>query len=158
MVFISIFIFCYKTEFLLFTGQSYLQFLKDNLPEIKEDLPLAIRRKLTFMQDGAPPHYSLAVRNYLDTEFPNNWIGRGGPIPWPPRSPDITPMDYFIWGFWKDLVYKEPVRDINQLRERILNTAPIIREKIREMDFTEGLVRRLEECTNVNGGYFEPRL
>ena len=44
----------------------------------------------------------------LDATFPNRWIRRDGPTPWPPRSPDITPLDFFIWryvtfvtfGFW----------------------------------------------------------
>ena len=48
--------------------------------------------------DGAPAHFALDVREYLDNVFPNRWIGRGGPVQWPPRSPDLTPMDFFIWG------------------------------------------------------------
>ena len=29
---------------------------------------------------------------------------RDGPIPWPPRSPGITPLDFFLWGYVKDIV------------------------------------------------------
>lgn len=50
---------------------------------------------LWFQQDGAPPHYSVAVRNYLNNTFPERWIGRRGTIEWPPRSPDLTPLDFF---------------------------------------------------------------
>jgi hypothetical protein len=67
-------------------------------------------------------------------------------------------MDYFIWGYWKQLVYKEPVQDLEQLKQRIINTADVIKEKIQEIDFTEGLVKRLTECRRQNGGYFEPFL
>ena len=35
---------------------------------------------------------------FLDATFPNRWIGRDGPTPWPPRSPDITPLDIFFYG------------------------------------------------------------
>jgi hypothetical protein len=36
------------------------------------------------------------------------WIGRGSPfIPWPPYSPDLTPMDFFIWGHLKGRLYRE---------------------------------------------------
>jgi hypothetical protein len=42
-----------------------------------------------FQQDGAPPHWSLNVRDFLDRTFPQRWIGRDGPNRWPPRSPDI---------------------------------------------------------------------
>ncbi|KAG8289720.1 hypothetical protein J6590_098624, partial [Homalodisca vitripennis] len=46
-------------------------------------------------QDGAPPHYGLHVREYLNNIFPNRLIGRRGSIEWPPRSPDLSPLDYF---------------------------------------------------------------
>lgn len=39
--------------------------------------------------------------------FPDWWIGRDGPINWPPRSPDISPLDFFLWGYVKDIVYQK---------------------------------------------------
>ena len=72
-----------------------------------------------FQQDGAPPHCALEVPDFLHETFPNKWIGRDGPIPWPPRSPDITPLDFFLWGYVKDIVYKTAVRDIVTLQQRI---------------------------------------
>jgi hypothetical protein len=128
------------------------------LPDIREELPILTNRNLVFMQDGAPPHFTNDVKNFLNEEFPRGWIGRGGPIPWPPRSPDITPMDYFIWGYWKELVYKEQINDIGHLRQRIIAAAEIIRQKLTETDVSEGLLRRLQECQRQNGGYFEPRI
>jgi len=49
---------------------------------------------IIFQQDGAPPHGSSHVHPFLDATFPNRWIGTDGPKPWPPRSPDITPLDF----------------------------------------------------------------
>ncbi|KAJ8933180.1 hypothetical protein NQ318_006474 [Aromia moschata] len=43
------------------------------------------------------------VRRYLDETF-LVWIGRGSTVPWPARSPDLTPLDFFVWGFYKTLV------------------------------------------------------
>ena len=60
---------------------------------------------IIFQQDGAPPHWGLRVRQFLDETFSDLWIGRDGPIPWPPRSPDITPLDFLLWGYVKDIVY-----------------------------------------------------
>ena len=57
-----------------------------------------------FHQDGASAHYSSRVRTYLDNKRPGNWIGRGGPVEWPPRWPDLTPCDYFLWGHLKEKV------------------------------------------------------
>ena len=41
---------------------------------------------LWFQQDGVPPNFVMTVREFLDVTFPNKWIGRRGPIKWPPRS------------------------------------------------------------------------
>ncbi|GBM38319.1 hypothetical protein AVEN_158348-1 [Araneus ventricosus] len=54
-----------------------------------------------FQQDGAPPQYGNIVREFLDTTFPQRWIGRGAVIAWPPRSPDITLLDFYFWGYVK---------------------------------------------------------
>lgn len=75
-----------------------------------------------FQQDGAPAHFAISVRRYLEEVFGDNWIGRGGPdLRWPARSPDLTPPDFFLWGVLKDFVYKDPrPRDIPSLQERIV--------------------------------------
>ena len=49
--------------------------------------------------DGGPPHYALCLRQVLNEIFDEKWIGRGGPVAWPPRSADLTSPDYFFWGF-----------------------------------------------------------
>ncbi|PNF14410.1 hypothetical protein B7P43_G01717 [Cryptotermes secundus] len=67
---------------------------------------------IIFQQDGAPPHWGLHVRGFLNETFPDRWIERGGPIPWLPRSPDITPLDFFPWGYVTDIVYRTKARDI----------------------------------------------
>lgn len=49
-----------------------------------------------WQQDGCPAHFDRIFRDHLNEVFPNRWIGRGGPIPWSPRSADITPPDFFV--------------------------------------------------------------
>jgi hypothetical protein len=53
---------------------------------------------IILQEDGASSHWGLQVRVCLDRTFPGTWIGRDGPMPWPPRSPDITPLDFFPVG------------------------------------------------------------
>ena len=79
--------------------------------------------------DGAPAHFALDVREYLNNVFPNRWIGRGGPVQWPPRSPDLTPMDFFIWGEMKCFVYEPPIDIPEELVARVAEAAAIIRER-----------------------------
>lgn len=94
-------------------GQSYLTMLSDFLwPQIS-------RRGFTFQQDGAPAHYAVAVRHWLDEKMHGHWIGRRGPHEWPPRSPDLTPCDFYLWGRLKDIVYRQRSATLNELREHI---------------------------------------
>lgn len=75
---------------------------------------------LTFQQDGAPAHSVAAVTQFLDNSFPNRWIGLRGPIVWPARSPDLTPLDFFLWGYLKSKVYATPPQSLQELRNRII--------------------------------------
>ncbi|GFT08897.1 uncharacterized protein TNCV_4104141 [Trichonephila clavipes] len=79
-------------------SHKYLVFLQEVLPELLTDVPAPIRRRMWFQQDGAPSYYARHVREHLDRTFPNRWIGHGGPVAWPPRSPDLSPLDFFLWG------------------------------------------------------------
>ena len=72
-----------------------------------------------FQQDGAPVHYALPVRKWLDDKLPNRWIGRRGPFEWPARSPDLAPCDFALWGYLKDVAYKTKCATVAELRERI---------------------------------------
>ncbi|GBN55259.1 hypothetical protein AVEN_201511-1 [Araneus ventricosus] len=67
-----------------------------------------IEFKSATQKDGALPHWNLEVRKVLDEKFPCRWIGKGAPTPWPLRSPDIAPSDFFLWGYVKNFVYEFP--------------------------------------------------
>jgi hypothetical protein len=85
-----------------------------------------VHKHFIFQQDGAPPHFHRNVTTFLDETFPGR-VGRGGPTVWPPRSPDLTPLDFFEWGlFIKDVVYSRKVRDLADLRQRIIEAVELI--------------------------------
>ncbi|KAI5738722.1 hypothetical protein M8J77_010435 [Diaphorina citri] len=102
------------------TEEVYVTFLRETLPVLLEDVPLARRRQMIYQHDGASAHFARRNREVLDQFFPGNWIGRGGPIPWPARSPDKNPIDYCVWGFIKDLIYETPVESEENLIGRIV--------------------------------------
>ncbi|EFN72314.1 hypothetical protein EAG_00021, partial [Camponotus floridanus] len=53
--------------------------------------------------------------------FEGRWIGRNGPtINWPARSPDLTPLDFFLWGKLKEEIYKEVPTTQENMRQRII--------------------------------------
>jgi hypothetical protein len=79
-----------------------------------------------FQQNQSPAHFHCEALQYLNTVLPGRWIGRafGNDQPltlWPPRSPDITPCDFFLWGYVKDGVFVPPLpRDLDDLKARII--------------------------------------
>ena len=62
----------------------------------------AVNDETLFQQDGATSHTARVSKNILNDVFPNRVISRYGAIPWPPRSPDLTPCDLFLWGVPKE--------------------------------------------------------
>lgn len=142
------------------TGVKYLELLRDHLvPALGElypnpDDPDVPNNALWYQQDGAPAHYTLAVREYLNDIFPERWIGRRGAIEWPARSPDLTPLDYFLWGYLKSKVYFSRPNTIDALKERITfelrRITPQMIQNVRAEFY-----HRLAICQEVNGTSFE---
>ncbi|GFX50979.1 uncharacterized protein TNCV_2733301 [Trichonephila clavipes] len=64
-------------------------------------------QELWFQQDGATCHTARATIDLLKDTFGDHLISRFGPVNWPPRSCDLTPLDYFLWGYVKSLVYAD---------------------------------------------------
>ncbi|GFG39802.1 hypothetical protein Cfor_10577 [Coptotermes formosanus] len=97
------------------------------LPQLQED-----SEDFIFQQDGAPPHFHFDVRAHLSANLPGCWIGRASDndspvLPWPPRSPDVTVCDFFLWGYIKDRVYVPPMpRDLAQLRQSIVGAVAAV--------------------------------
>ncbi|GFX11886.1 transposable element Tc3 transposase [Trichonephila clavipes] len=64
-------------------------------------------QELWFQQDGATCHTARDTIDLLKDTFGDRLISRFGPVNWPPRSCDLTPLDYFLWGYVKSLVYAD---------------------------------------------------
>ena len=138
-------------------GHNYLVFLQQVLPEFLEaELPLPLLFNHWFQHDGCPAHYALPVRAHLDQVYPNRWIGRGGPVAWSPRSPDLTPLDFFLWGAMENLFYATPVADIQDLQARVVMAAEEIRGTNGVFDRVRASwIERCRKCVEQNGGHFQ---
>ena len=139
------------------TGEAYLNMLRDYfVPGLRNTYEQAEFDTCYFQQDGAPPHYTLAVRNYLEEQFQGRVIGRRGNIEWPPRSPDLTPLDFFVWGYVKDMVYAKKPRTLNELRREIENVFEHLEINGRMLKTViESIPDRLQDCINAGGECFE---
>ena len=72
-----------------------------------------------FQQDGATCHTAGETITLLRETFGGRIISRNGPVNWPPRSCDLTPLDYFLWGYVKSKVYTNKPETLHQLEENI---------------------------------------
>jgi len=67
----------------------------------------------------------------------DKWIGRGVAISWPPRSLDLTQLDFFLWGYVKNLVYKVKNNDLQQLKADIRDPMAIVIHNMLQNTWTE---------------------
>jgi len=141
------------------TGNTYEAFLSNDLPGLLEDIPLMARSQMYFQHDGAPPHYTRHVTEYLNESFRNRWSGHGGPVAWAPRLPDLTPLDYYLWGHMKTLVYKTEVESRAALHDRIFGVDEHTRNHPDNVaSATQSLLMRAENYLATVGGHFEQLL
>ena len=109
-----------------------------------------------WFQYGAPPHGSLQVRQTLRQRFEDRVVALHHNVEWPPRSPDLTPLDFFLWGYLKNKVYQTPPPDLATVRRRIVDEVNLLRRKeptIRSC-FAE-MTRRVNVCIARNGSHVE---
>ena len=86
--------------------------------------------------------------------FGDRLISRFANITWPPRSPDLSICDYFLWGYLKARVYEHKPRTLDDLKEAIrVEVAQIDRAMLErvEANFQE----RLQKCINENGHHMK---
>lgn len=136
------------------TGNDYANFLRTDMSELLENVFLEQRQRMYFQHDGAPPHISLRACRVLNERYRNRWIGRGGPVHWPARSPDLTPMDFFLWGTIKQYVYRERIDNREELEGRVIEAFAIVTpEMLRNAQ--QSLLQRARLCIQCDGGHFE---
>lgn len=139
------------------SGSSYLAMLTDFLLPVIRRMTLTQRTLLWFQQDGAPAHYAQQVRHFLDLHFYGQWIGRGSTIEWPPRSPDLTPLDFFLWGHLKRTVYINRPNTLSELKASIVDSiSAISKETLQKVQ--ESCLKRMLMCKQQGGGHFEQLL
>ncbi|GFX59477.1 DUF4817 domain-containing protein [Trichonephila clavipes] len=89
-------------------------------------------QELWFQQDGAACHTARATIDLLKDTLGDRLISRFGPVNWPPRSCDLTPLDYFLWGYVKSLVYADKPQTLDHLEDNIRRVIADIRPQMLE--------------------------
>lgn len=104
-----------------------------------------------FQQDGATAHTSHTTMNALEEFFGNRIISKNL---WPPRSPDLSPADFYLWGYLKERVYSNNPQTLEALQhniENVINTiTPATLKRV-----SASLRTRVSVCMLENGGHFQ---
>ena len=86
-----------------------------------------------FQQDSAPAHGACETIKLLQRETPA-FIS---PDLWPPNSPDLNPVNYKICGVMRDRVYQKKVKDVNELRERLVEVWARMQQNVIDDDIDQ---------------------
>ena len=106
-----------------------------------------------FQQDGATSHTAHATIDLLKTKFCEHVISRNGPVKWPARSCDLSPLDYFLYAMlnlWS--IYTNKPATLQELRANIEREIVAIRAELCEK-VVENWIQRLDFCKRARGGY-----
>lgn len=144
------------------TGEVYLNMINEQIvPEMMEAFDFNIFGDVLFeeqwwFQDGAGAHRRRDVMERLVQLFGNKVVALNRDVEWPARSPDLTPCDFFLWGYIKSKVYMTPPPDILALRERILNEFRVLKMDPAMVIRAVGCMQtRANTCIERNGGHVE---
>lgn len=134
----------------------YLDILEQFVLPFLNTLEPEVRNNMFWQQDGCPAHCTALVRQWLNDHFGAKWIGRFGPNHYPARSPDLSLLDFFLWGALKQKVYSDNLpHDREILKQRIegaihdLNVPRIIRKVYGKF------IKLAEKCVMLGGSYVE---
>ncbi|GFV12703.1 uncharacterized protein TNCV_1366731 [Trichonephila clavipes] len=134
-------------------AQRYLMLLRETV------VPCLIQRgqisNVTFMRDGATSHTANPVKAFLIQTFREDRIvSRRCRYPWPPRSPDLTPADFWLWGYLKSRVYLSGPSSLSELKDAIHREVSSIHPDMLH-SAVAGFVTRLGCLLPCGGGHVE---
>ena len=132
-------------------SQRYVAMLRDFLlPQLRRRRLL--RRQLWFQQDGATSHTARESMRTVNDMFPGRIMSRNGNVNWPPRSPDLSVCDFFLWGYLKQKVYATRPHTLHELREAIQTAIQQIpMDMLRKA--MDAVRKRAEICLENNGAH-----
>ncbi|XP_075149038.1 uncharacterized protein LOC142222673 [Haematobia irritans] len=85
-------------------------------------------------------------------KFNDRVISRNGDVNWPPRSCDLTPLNFFLWGYLKEKVYVDTPATIQELKDEIIRPINGIEPPLC-LSVIENLDHRMEVCHRGRGAH-----
>ena len=88
----------------------------------------ALQRRPIFIQYGAIPHIHGPLKELLDQNFRNDWIGIGTPLTWPPYSPNLNSCYFYLWEHLESFVSQVPGTCVEHLKNTVREAIQSINE------------------------------
>ena len=133
--------------------ERYIEVLEKFRVELSRQYP-GLMRKFWFQQDGAAPHTSKLALDWLKNNFGTRLVSLKTEFEWAPHSPDLSPPDFFLWGYLKEKVFQNSPQTIIELKENIRQEMQAIPASVCK-NVMENFIRRLKACVDQNGSYVE---
>ena len=102
-------------------------------------------------QDGATCHTSNESMTEIESFLDDRIISKAL---WPPRSPDLSPPDFFLWGALKENAYANKPRTIHELENNIRREISAISEDVLQATFAN-MTRRFQLCLDSGGEHYQ---
>lgn len=133
------------------TAQRYVNMLKTFFLPLLRRKRYALRR-MFFQHDNATSHTAQITLEYLGTLFDKDHVISKNL--WPPRSPDLTPLDFFLFGYLKSKVYANDPQTLEDLKENIRVEAKRIPRLLLDKVFAS-MLDRAKLCVAATGGHIQ---
>jgi hypothetical protein len=123
------------------------------IPSLKQKRMLS---KTVFQQDGASSHVSHRAKQIISANFRDRIISRNFDDKWPASSPDLSPLDYWLWSYLKDKIYlpDDMPRSLSDLKEKITQQCSLINNELL-LSVIHNFPKRVARCLEVKGSHFE---
>ena len=131
----------------------YLKLIQDVYRQHILLLPQGVQQKLWWQQDAATPHTADISINWVRTTFGNQTLGRRLAVEFPPRSPDLTACDYWLWADIKRRVHEQRPSTLSALKASVTAAALAI-PRAHIDNAMRDLRRRCQECIAAGGTHF----
>ena len=147
-----------------YSGKGWLHFVADKvkinakyymeqlLPGLLEDCHTLLQDEFMFQQDGAPAHTAALCQTHLMQLCPDF----AGKDEWPPNSPDLNPLDFYVWGAMLDKYenHNPKPKNTTELKATLQDIWNELPQEQIELAILS-VRKRLTACVNAAGSHFE---
>ena len=130
-------------------GERYRAVLEDYLWSELDELDI---NDMWFQQDGATSHTARVTIDLSKGKSGERVTSTNGPVEWPPPSCDLTPLDFFLWGHIKSLVYANEPATLDDLKDNIQREIANVPVEMCAR-VVENWVQRIDRCKRARGGH-----